>query len=112
MALEQLLATYGYALLFAGTFLEGETILVIAGFLAQQGYLKLPLVVVVATFGTLAGDQLFFHIGRRRGRSFIGNRPAWQAKSRRAVEFLRKHQNWAILGFRFVYGIRTVTPFL
>jgi membrane protein DedA with SNARE-associated domain len=112
MSLQELLQNYGYAVLFVGTFLEGETILVIAGFLAQQGYLKLPLVILVATFGTLVGDQLFFYIGRFKGRRFLEHRPAWEAKSRRARELLRRHQTWTILGFRFVYGIRTVTPFL
>src|SRR2546421_1162739 len=112
MSLQELLQTYGYVVLFAGTFLEGETILIIAGFLAHEGYLKLPLVITVAMLGTLAGDQLFFHLGRRKGRRFLENRPAWEAKSRRARELLRRHQTWTILGFRFVYGIRTVTPFL
>src|SRR3982751_956888 len=106
MRLAELLQNYGYAVLFVGTFLEGETILVIAGFLAQQGYLKLPLVILVASFGTLVGDQLFFYIGRLKGRRFLEQRPAWEAKSRRARELLRRHQTWTILGFRFVYGIR------
>ena len=34
--LETLLQTYGYYALFLGTFLEGETVLVLAGFLAQD----------------------------------------------------------------------------
>lgn len=38
MSLESLIIAYGYPALFAGTFLEGETIVVIAGFLAHRGY--------------------------------------------------------------------------
>ena len=39
--LEQILATYGYPALLIGTFLEGETILVLGGFLAHAGYLQI-----------------------------------------------------------------------
>ena len=46
--LEILVSAYGYPALFIGTFLEGETILVIAGFLAHRGYLELPWVIVIA----------------------------------------------------------------
>ena len=38
--LEPLVSTYGYPALLVGTFLEGETILVIAGFLAHRGYCR------------------------------------------------------------------------
>ena len=48
MTLESIVENYGYAALLVGTFLEGETILVIAGFLAHRGYLHLPWVFIVA----------------------------------------------------------------
>ena len=94
----------------AGTFLEGETILVIAGFLAHRGYLSLPLVILAAFAGTFAGDQLFFHLGRRKGMAFLDKRPSWKRRSERTFRLLQKHQTAAILGFRFLYGLRTVTP--
>lgn len=112
MSTEQLIEHYGYIAIFAGTFLEGETILVIAGFLAHRGYLELPIVIGAAFAGTFFGDQLYFFIGRIKGRSFIQNRPSWKSKSERVLRLLAKHQNLLILGFRFIYGIRTITPFL
>jgi membrane protein DedA with SNARE-associated domain len=45
MTLESVLTTYGYFALMIGTFLEGETILIAAGFLAHRGYLELPWVI-------------------------------------------------------------------
>ena len=51
---------YGYAAIVIGTFLEGETILVLAGLVAHQGYLKLTGVITAAFLGSLCGDQLFF----------------------------------------------------
>ena len=112
MSLEQLVATYGYWAIFAGTFLEGETILVIGGFLAHRGHLELPWVIVSAFTGSLCGDQLYYYIGRRKGVGFLEKRPRWKAVSGRVLAMLRRHQVALILGFRFLYGLRTVTPFL
>jgi membrane protein DedA with SNARE-associated domain len=109
---EELVTHYGYIALLIGTFLEGETILVIGGLLAHRGYLELPYVIASAFAGTLFGDQLYFYIGRIKGKKFIDSRPLWQAKSRRVLALLEKHQTLLILGFRFIYGIRTVTPFV
>ncbi|MGY2855155.1 hypothetical protein ACVWWF_003560 [Pseudomonas tolaasii] len=46
--LQQFLHDFGYFALFLGTFFEGETILVLAGFLAFRGYMDINLVVIVA----------------------------------------------------------------
>ena len=110
--LEALVMTYGYAMIAAGTFLEGETVLVIGGYLAHAGYLELPWVIVSAFAGSFAGDQLYFFIGRRKGMALLEKRPRWQAKSERVRALLQRRQNSVIVGFRFLYGLRTVTPFL
>jgi len=112
MSLEQLVATYGYAAILIGTFFEGETILVVGGFLAHRGYLELPWVIGSAFAGTLCGDQLYFYLGRSKGMELLERRPRWQAKSEQVLGLLRRHQVPLILGFRFLYGIRTITPFL
>lgn len=112
MSLQELISTYGYAAVGIGTFFEGETILVLAGFTANRGYLELPWVIVSAFLGTLLGDQLYFYIGRIKGKSAIEKRPHWKTKSDKVLMLLNKHQAWLTIGFRFIYGLRTVTPFL
>ena len=112
MDLQQLVADYGYISVLIGTFLEGETILIIAGFMAHRGYLDLPLVILAAFAGTLIGDQLYFYIGRFKGNAFLEKRPKWQPKVSRVQALMDKHQTLLILGFRFIYGVRTVTPFI
>lgn len=112
LSLESLVASYGYLAVFVGTFLEGETILVVAGFLAHRGYLELPFVILSAMLGTLAGDQLFYFLGRIKGMAWLESRPRWKAASERVIGMLARHQVPVILGFRFLYGLRTVTPFL
>jgi membrane protein DedA with SNARE-associated domain len=112
MALEAIIQTYGYPALFVGTFLEGETILVVAGFAAYRGYLDLRWVIPVAFLGTFVSDQLFFHLGHKKGRSLIAGHPKWQWRADRVQALLDRYHLPVILGFRFVYGLRNVTPFV
>lgn len=112
MSFEQLISSYGYLAILLGTFFEGETVLIIGGFLAHRGYLMLPWVVICAFLGTFAGDQLYFYIGRWKGAGFVDSRPRWKRKTARVFKLLNKYQTILIIGFRFIYGIRTVTPFI
>jgi membrane protein DedA with SNARE-associated domain len=111
MSLEDLISNYGYLAILVGTFLEGETVLVLGGFAAHRGYLELPWVIASAFLGTLLGDQFFFYLGRLKGQGFLLKRPTWQARSERLFALLGRHEVWVIIGFRFLYGLRSVTPF-
>ena len=112
LRMEDLIKHYGYLILFIGTFAEGETILVMAGFLAHRGYLEVPWVIVTAFFGTLAVDQLFYYVGYLKGLPFLKRRPRWEAKYARALALFSQYQTLIILCFRFLYGFRTITPFV
>ncbi|KPK67873.1 MAG: hypothetical protein AMJ84_12195 [Acidithiobacillales bacterium SM23_46] len=109
--LESLLTTYGYPILIVGTFLEGETVLILGGVSAHLGYLSLDLVIACGFCGTFLGDQLYFFLGRRHGSAFLARYPSRRARADRVLHLLGKHQNLVILSFRFLYGLRTVTPF-
>lgn len=109
--LESLLTTYGYPILLIGTFLEGETVLVLGGVAAQLRYLSLDWVILCGFCGSLCGDQLYFYIGRHHGNILLARRPHWQANAQRVLRKLERHQTLLILSFRFLYGLRTVTPF-
>jgi membrane protein DedA with SNARE-associated domain len=62
--LKDYLEIHGYWVLFVGTFLEGEAILIMAGFLAFQGYLNVGGVIITAFAGSFLGDQFYFYLGR------------------------------------------------
>lgn len=111
-SLQSLIDSYGYAVLLAGTFLEGETVLVLGGVAARLGYLRFEWVVACAFVGSLLGDQLWFWVGRRYGRRLLARRPAWQRRVDRVHASLRRHEIPLLIGFRFVYGIRNLTPFV
>ncbi|RIK68226.1 MAG: DedA family protein [Planctomycetota bacterium] len=110
MSLEGIVQAFGYPAIAVGTFLEGETILVIGGFAAHRGYLSLPWVMVCAFAGSLCSDQIMYFLGRRYGTAMLDRRPAWRGRLERVQRLLHRHQTWIILGFRFVYGLRNVTP--
>jgi len=110
--LEQLVETYGYWAVLLGTFLEGETIVILAGFGAHRGYLTLPGVVLAAFAGSLASDQFFFFLGRRHAERILARRPRWRHNFERATRILERRQEVFMLGFRFLWGLRTISPFV
>jgi membrane protein DedA with SNARE-associated domain len=111
--LEGFLREYGYIVLFVGTFLEGETMVLVAGYMAKTGLLDLNLVILSSFAGTYFGDQLYFFIGRRWGHLLVKktSSESWKRRSERVMALLERFDTWFILGFRFIYGVRNVTPF-
>ena len=109
--MEEYLREFGYLALFIGTFLEGETILIIAAYLASKGMLNIYLVTLSAVAGTILGDQTYFYIGRIQGISFIQKRPNLKKKWVRISGLIERRENIIIFAYRFVYGFRNITPF-
>ena len=99
-----------YLILLLGACVEGESIVLTAGFLAYIGFLKIEWVMLIAFLGTLIADQVLFYIGHRRGPDLLERHPKWKKRTERIFRLLKKYDLWFILGFRFVYGIRTLSP--
>jgi membrane protein DedA with SNARE-associated domain len=112
MGVESYILHYGYLVILLTTFFGGEEFLMLAGFLAHRGYLTFPLIVLSGFTGSLAADQLYFFLGRIKGRALLEKHPSWMTRAKRIRNLLHQHQNLVILLFRFVYGIRAVTPVL
>lgn len=110
--LESVIDTYGYLAIFVGTFLEGETILVLGGFAAHRGYMALPGVILAAFIGSLCGDQLFFYLGRKHSQKVLVRRASWKARIDKAQRLTERFRTPLIMVFRFLYGLRTVLPFV
>ena len=112
MSLEQLITDYGYLAILVVTFIEGETIVILAGLAAHLGYLELQWVILSAIGGSFSGDQLWYYVGRHWGPKVIAKRLSWQEGAQKVYRHLHRHQYWLILTFRFYYGLRNVTPFV
>jgi membrane protein DedA with SNARE-associated domain len=110
--LKDLLATHGYWVLFIGTFLEGEAILIMAGFLAFQGYLALPWVIITSFFGSFLGDQFYFYLGRAKGKQLLKRFHSIARKFREALRLIEKYGSLVAFISRYTYGLRIVLPII
>lgn len=116
MHFQQLLRDYlqqhGYWLLFVGTFLEGEAILVMAGFLAFQGYLDLRAVIMTAFAGSFLGDQFYFYLGYYKGKALLRRFRTLAKKLREALRLIEKYGKFVAFISRYTYGFRIILPII
>lgn len=110
--LQQFIADYGYLAIAVGCFFEGETALLLGALAAQQQIMWFPEVVAAAFVGTLIGDNFWFYMGRHLGQPFIARHPRWRLRARYAKHHLDRYGSGFIIGLRFFYGLRSVTPFV
>ncbi|CAA6603519.1 DedA family protein (fragment) [Rhodospirillaceae bacterium LM-1] len=103
-----------YAVVVIWTFLEGETFIIVLGYLAQEGtyHINIWLVMLFALLGSFIGDQFYFYIGRRYGQPLLARWPGMEKKVEWAFHMVRDHQTLFILSFRFIYGVRNISPFV
>lgn len=110
MNIAEWVQSYGYVAVAIGTFLEGESVLLIAGAAASRGHLAMPVVIAVAAVASFLGDQLFFLLGRRYGNALLARYPSLQPRADRVRGLLDRHHLPLILSIRFLYGLRIVGP--
>lgn len=102
--------TLAYVILFLGSLVEGESVVLSAGFLAYTGFLRLDYVMMIAFSATMIADQSLYYVGRFYGPSLLARHPKWQDRTAKIFRLLNKHSIGFILVFRFIYGIRTLSP--
>ncbi|NMM10608.1 MAG: phosphatase PAP2 family protein [Polaromonas sp.] len=120
------LGQWGYLVIFVGAMLEsaafvglvipGESLVLVAGFLAAQGLLDLDLLIAVVAVGAVVGDSLGYEMGRRMGRPALtqygGRLGLTDARVSKADAFFSRHGSKAVFLGRFVGFARAVVPFL
>jgi len=105
-----LIEKYGYFATFAGTLLEGETLLILSGLVAHRGYLSLPVVIALGAAGGALGDVAFFLVGRYYGSRLLERFPRFAPAAARVHALIERHPTLTVLGVRFMYGLRTAGP--
>lgn len=110
--MEEFLRNYGYLAVFLGSTIEGELILMTAGYFAYTGVLDLKWVMLYAFLGTLIADQACFYVGRFYGPKLLDKFPKLKTKSKKVFMLLHKYKSLFILSFRFIYGIRIASPII
>jgi membrane protein DedA with SNARE-associated domain len=105
-----LIQSYGYLAVFFGALIEGETILVLAGYSVSRGYLSMGPVLLIAIVSCAAADFFYFSLGRRYGLATTRRFPRLRRVRARAVLLLRDWGRAAAFLTRFAYGLRIVLP--
>ena len=103
---------WGYLAVFLGSMIEGESIIFIAGFFAHEGVLTLPKIIIVSFLGSLIADQALYYVGRHYGNHVIDRFPSLRPRADKAFKLLNRYDTIFILSFRFIYGIRTISPLI
>jgi membrane protein DedA with SNARE-associated domain len=101
---------WGYYAVFLGSLVEGESVILVACFMAHLGYLSLIKIMIIAFCGTLFADQALYYVGRYYGQAIIQKFHRLHAPANRAFKLLHSWDIWFILSFRFIWGIRTISP--
>jgi membrane protein DedA with SNARE-associated domain len=112
MDLAGLIESYGYIAVFVGAFLEGETILALAGLAAYRGYMDFWLVVAIAMAAGFLGDQFYFFLGRYKGQQILQRFPNVHERAQRFDALLARWHAPLIVGIRFMYGFRILGPIM
>jgi len=110
--LKDYLEIHGYWVLFLGTFLEGEAVLILAGYLAFQGYLNIFGVISCAFAGSVLGDQCYFYLGRWKGPWLVKMFTTIARKFRKALRLIEKYGTFVAFISRYTYGFRIILPMI
>jgi membrane protein DedA with SNARE-associated domain len=116
------IARLGYVGVAALTFLENlfppipsEVVIPLAGFVAAGGNLRLGVVIMVASVGSLAGAIVWYVVGKRIGehrlRAWVARHGKWLTVSVQDVDraqlWFRRHGAAAVFFGRLMPGVRT-----
>lgn len=103
------------ASLFVGLVVPGETVLLVAGFLAYRGDINLVGAMAAAAVGAIVGDSIGYEIGRHLGHRLEATRIGrWIGEERweKARSYLKEKGGKAIFLGRFVSFARSLVPAL
>jgi membrane protein DedA with SNARE-associated domain len=106
MSPEILLEKFGYLAVFIGTFLEGEAILVMAGFFAERGYLNIFTVTGVGFVGAYIGHIFWFWLGRVHGVRLLDRFPRMKNHFGKGIRMFERYGAAAIVITQWLYGLR------
>jgi membrane protein DedA with SNARE-associated domain len=112
-----LVSTYGYAAIFLLSVLQSmciptssEITMGVAGYLASQGKLSLPAVILVGATGETVGAYIAWVIGRFGGRAFVDRYGKYVLLTHhdldRAEGWYHRHGNWGVFGGRLIPVVR------
>ena len=107
-AMEDSIVHLGYVGVLLGTFLEGETTILLAGIFAKFGYLRFPEVVFFSFLGTFVGDCTFFFLGKFVGKSVIERYKFLRTRAALSNKIIHQYPHLIVFVMRFLAGFRSI----
>ncbi len=106
--MEDSIARLGYLGVLLGTFIEGETTILLAGIFAKFGYLKLREVIIFSCIGTFIGDCSFFFLGKFFGNTVIERYEFFRTRTRLSSNIIHEYRHLILFIMRFLAGFRSI----
>lgn len=110
----QILNDYGYIIVFFGTMIAGEIVILPSVFLASLSVLNIYVVVLLCLMGIMISDNLWYFIGRKfkTKLSYLG-RYFYHYKYQKRVtvfgeKFIDHYKKYLVMS-KFIYGFRIIT---
>lgn len=101
---------------FLGLLIPGESLVLVAGFLAAQGLLDLDVLISAVAIGAALGDSIGYEMGRWMGRPALlrygGHVGLTNARIEKADALFARHGSKAVFLGRFFGFARAIVPFL
>ncbi len=121
-----LLGHWGYLIIFLAAFLEssaflgllvpGESVVILSGFLASQGYLEIGDCIWVIALGAVLGDSVGYSLGKALGRRYFERHHRLFLLKERHIhkvdEYFERHGGKTIFFGRFIGILRAMAPFV
>jgi membrane-associated protein len=101
--------------LFLGFFLPGDSLLFVAGLLASDGLLSLPMLLFLVFTAAVSGNTVGYLFGRRVGPALFNREDSFLFKKshvRKAEEYFNQYGAKTIVIARFMPIVRTFAPIL
>lgn len=101
--------------LLFGFFLPGDSLLFTAGFLASQGFLNFPALLVGSFIAAVVGDNVGYYFGHKFGPKIFNREDSLLFHKHhvtKAQEFYKQHGPKTIIIARFIPFVRTFAPII
>jgi membrane protein DedA with SNARE-associated domain len=106
--MEDAIARFGYLGVLLGTFIEGETTILIAGIFAKFGLLKFREVLLFSFLGTFLGDCSFFFLGKVFGKSVVERYECLRTRAAVSGRIIHQYGHVILFVMRFLAGFRSI----
>jgi undecaprenyl-diphosphatase len=101
---------------FTGLIVPGETVVVLAGFVASRGYLDLGDCLWVISLAAILGDSTGYSLGRTIGRDYFKRHKRIlflkETHIRKTEDYFARHGGKTIFFARFTHLLRAMAPFV